>query len=228
MPNTILVVDDETDILEFIKYNLEQNGFNVLIAENGMKALELLEQNPDLLLLDIMMPGIDGFEVCKRVRLDEKYKHIPVIMLTAKNNETNEIKGLELGADDFIAKPVSIKKLLARIKSNLRQSEFSNQNNSQKNIEVGPIIIDREKFVVNINGKNTFFPRKEFELIHLLAINRGKVISRSEILKRIWGEDIFVIDRTIDVHVRKIREKLGEYSNLIETVKGVGYRFKGE
>jgi len=226
MATKILVVDDEKDIVEFIQYNLEKEGFQVITAYNGTAALEAIKEKPDLVVLDVMMPGIDGYEVCKKIRLEDKYKNIPILLLTAKTREQDEIRGLELGADDYIPKPISVQKLLARIKSNIRQSLTIINETSIGIIEVGPIKIDREAYIVYLNNGKIIFPRKEFELISYLASKPGKVIPREQLLNSIWGEDVFVGDRTIDVHVRKIREKLDKYSNLIETVKGVGYRFK--
>ena len=223
----ILLVDDEVDILEFLKYNLEQEKFEVLVSSNGNDALKNIEQIPDLIVLDIMMPEMDGFELYQKIKNEKKYQHIPIIFLTAKSGETDEIKGLDLGASDYIQKPVSPKKLIARIKSNLRKSEESgNRSQIEHHLRIGPIEIDVEKFIVKIDGKNKFFPRKEFQLLHYLASNPGKVMKRETLLKEIWGNDVFVIDRTIDVHIRKVREKLGKHSEIIETIKGVGYRFK--
>lgn len=224
----ILLVDDEKDIVEFIQYNLEQEGFQVITAFNGKEAIKLIEEKPDLIVLDVMMPGLDGYEVCVKIRSKEKYKNTPILFLTAKSSEQDEIHGLDLGADDYISKPVSVKKLIARIKSNLRQSDTDSNGAKNILIESGPITIDKEKYVVYLNKEKLVFPRKEFELISYLTENAGNVVPREQILNAIWGEDVFVVDRTIDVHIRKIREKLGDYSNLIETVKGVGYRFKEE
>lgn len=228
MATKILVVDDERDIVEFIQYNLEREGFQVIAAYNGYEALEAIKEKPDLVVLDVMMPGIDGYEVCEKIRLKEQYKNIPILLLTAKTREQDEIYGLELGADDYIPKPVSIQKLIARIKSNIRQSDANSPEISDRIIEIGPIKIDKDAYVVYLNGEKLVFPRKEFEIISYLANKPGKVIPREQLLSSIWGDDVFVGDRTIDVHVRKIREKLNKFSNLIETVKGVGYRFKSE
>ena len=222
----ILLVDDEEDILEFLKYNLEQEKFEVLVSSNGKDALNNISQNPDLIVLDIMMPEMDGFELYQKIKSDENYQHIPVIFLTAKAGETDEIKGLDLGASDYIQKPVSPRKLIARIKSNLRKSAIENKSGTQRHIKIGPLEIDVEKFVVKIEDKNKFFPRKEFQLLHFLASNPGKVMKRDTLLKEIWGNDVYVIDRTIDVHIRKVREKLGKHSEIIETIKGIGYRFR--
>ncbi|HSW56099.1 MAG TPA: response regulator transcription factor [Ignavibacteriaceae bacterium] len=223
----ILLVDDEVDILEFLKYNLEQDNFEVLVSSNGKDALKKIAQNPDLIVLDIMMPEMDGFEVYEQIKKNKEYQEIPIIFLTAKSGETDEIKGLDLGASDYIQKPISPKKLIARIKSNLRKSDQAEKKSKKfENLKIGALEIDVEKFEVKVDSKKKFFPRKEFQLLYFLAQNPGKVINRETLLKEIWGNDVYVIDRTIDVHIRKIREKLGKHSELIETIKGVGYRFK--
>ena len=173
-----------------------------------------------------MMPELDGYEVCSRIRVTPGFEYTPIIFLTAKSGEINEIKGLELGASDYIQKPISPSKLIARVKSNLRKTKQEAESSDKTFVEIGPLKIDREKFVVKLNGEKKIFPRKEFEVLFYLASNPGRVYSRDSLLKDIWGSDVFVVDRTVDVHIRKIREKLGAYSDLIETVKGVGYRFK--
>ncbi|MCF6271202.1 MAG: response regulator transcription factor [Melioribacteraceae bacterium] len=228
MKTKILIVDDEKDIVEFIQYNLEQEGFQVIKAYNGKEAIERIKEKPDLVVLDVMMPGLDGYEVCKKIRTKEKYKNIPILFLTAKISEQDEVHGLDIGADDYIAKPVSIKKLIARVKSNLRQRDINNNEEINRVIVAGPIKIDKDEYVIFLNKDKLVFPRKEFELISFLAERAGKVVTREKILNTIWGEDVFVGDRTIDVHIRKIREKLNNHSYLIETVKGVGYRFKSD
>ena len=222
----ILLVDDEVDILEFLKYNLEQEGFEVLVSGNGKDALEKIFQKPDLVVLDIMMPGMDGFELYKQIKSSKSIQDIPIIFLTAKSSETDEIKGLDLGASDYIQKPISPKKLIARIKSNLRKSSHLEKINKEAHLKIGPLEINVEKFAIKIDNKLKFFPRKEFQLLYFLASNPGKVMKRETILKEIWGNDVYVIDRTIDVHIRKVREKLDKHSEIIETIKGVGYRFK--
>lgn len=222
----ILLVDDEKDIVEFLKYNLEQESFHVLVGYNGEEALEKLSQKPDLIILDIMMPKMDGYEVCKKIRATKGFENIPVIFLTAKSGETDEIKGLEIGASDYIQKPISPKKLVARVNSNLRKYADISVAAGPIKIKIGPLEIDKEKFVVSIDGNVKVFPRKEFELLYYLANNPGRVFSRELLLKDVWGADVYVVDRTVDVHIRKIREKLENFSELIETVKGVGYRFK--
>ncbi|GBD88545.1 transcriptional regulatory protein YycF [bacterium BMS3Abin03] len=223
----ILLVDDEPDIVEFLKYNLEAENYEVIVGYDGLEALNKLSEKPDLIILDIMMPHFDGFEVYKKINDLEEYRHIPVIFLTAKSGEKDEIKGLELGASDYIQKPISPKKLIARVKSNLRKiTDDKPGMQHQKEIKIGPLYIDKVKFVVIVENVEIIFPRKEFELLFFLAGNPGRVYSRSELLQEVWGEDVFVVDRTIDVHIRKIREKLGKHSKLIETIKGVGYKFK--
>lgn len=223
----ILLVDDEVDILEFLKYNLEQDNFEVLVSTNGKDALKQISQNPDLIVLDIMMPEMDGFELYQQIKKNKVYQDIPIIFLTAKSGETDEIKGLDVGASDYIQKPISPKKLIARIKSNLRKiAQTDKKTEESRELIIGPLVINVEKFVVKVDKREKFFPRKEFQLLHFLAQNPGKVINRDTLLKEIWGNDVYVIDRTIDVHIRKIREKLGKHSELIETIKGVGYRFK--
>jgi two-component system, OmpR family, alkaline phosphatase synthesis response regulator PhoP len=222
----ILLVDDEPDIVEFLKYNLEQNGYDVIFGHDGLEALNKLSENPDLIILDIMMPHLDGYEVYRKIREHKKFKEIPIIFLTAKSGETDEIKGLELGASDFIQKPISPKKLIARVKLNLRKGREDYSGEEVKKLAIGPLLIDKEKYVVNIDNIETIFPRKEFTLLFFLANNPDKVFSRDKLLKEVWGDDVYVVDRTVDVHIRKIREKLGNHSNLIETIKGVGYKFK--
>lgn len=223
----ILLVDDEPDILEFLKYNLEQEEFEVLTSTNGRDALKKIAQKPDLIVLDIMMPEMDGFELHKQIKDHKEYQQIPIIFLTAKSGETDEIKGLDLGASDYIQKPISPKKLIARIKANLRKSAADDKKEKTiSELRIGPLVIDVEQFTVKVDNKKKFFPRKEFQLLYYLASNPGKVMNRETLLKEIWGNDVFVVDRTIDVHIRKVREKLGKHSEIIETIKGVGYRFK--
>jgi len=227
MKTKILLVDDEPDIVEFLQYNLKSEGFEVITAFDGLEALSKISEKPDLIILDIMMPKMDGYAVCKKIRNTSGFESTPIIFLTAKVGEVNEILGLELGASDYIQKPISPKKLIARVKSNLRKVEVQpGEKKSPAKIKIGPLLIDREQYVVHINGKEKIFPRKEFEVLYYLANNPGRVFSRDSLLKDVWGTDVYVVDRTVDVHIRKIREKLEKYSDLIETVKGVGYRFK--
>lgn len=227
MKTKILLVDDEKDIVEFLQYNLEQEGFNVITAYDGKEALEKISQKPDLLILDVMMPRMNGYEVCEKLRATDEYKNLPIVFLTAKSSEIDEVHGLNIGANDFIQKPISPKKLIARVRSNLRKIETTEKEQSQE-ISIGSLVINKEKYTVTLEGKQIILPKKEFEILSYLASNPGRVFHRDKILSDIWGSDVYVVERTIDVHVRKIREKLGSYADLIETIKGVGYRFKDE
>ena len=230
MLKKILVVDDEEDIVDLIRYNLEKEGYSVATASDGNSALQIAgEFKPDLIILDIMMPGPDGFEVCRQVRLIPGLAQVSIIFLTAKTGEIDQILGLELGADDYIQKPVSPRILVARVKTILRRSNEKVRTETiaaPEILMIDTLEINRQNYTVRIDEKESFFPKKEFELLAFLAANRGKVFPRESLLKRIWGESVYVVDRTVDVHVSKIREKLGRYGHLIETVKGVGYRFK--
>ncbi len=229
MPKKILVVDDEKDIVEMLKYNLEKEGYSVISALNGIRALEQARENkPDLILLDIMMPEMDGWEVCKQLMKDERTSTIPVIFLTAKGSEVDEVVGLELGADDYIIKPISIRKLIARVKTALRRKEILDTPGEtvQDILSIEGMEINIPNYAVKIGKQELVLPKKEFETLVYLASHRGRVISREVLLNAVWGENVVVVDRTVDVHIRKIREKLSEYGNYIETVKGVGYRFK--
>jgi two-component system alkaline phosphatase synthesis response regulator PhoP len=217
----ILVVDDEKDIIQIVKYNLELNGYEVDIAENGVDAISKAKSfKPDLILLDIMMPHKDGIQTCIELRANSEYDDTLIIFLTAKSDEQSEIKGLELGADDYISKPIKPKLLVSRIHSAFRRiSKDDGKIISFPNLE-----INRERFLVKHNGVEVVLPRKEFELFSLLASKPGRVFLRNEILEKVWGSDVIVGDRTIDVHVRKIRQKLN--ADFIHTVKGVGYKFE--
>jgi two-component system alkaline phosphatase synthesis response regulator PhoP len=220
---TILIVDDEVDLLELIEYNLKKAGYNVLKAENGPEGLRLARKHhPDLILLDIMMPRMTGFEVVAQLREDAELKHVPVLLLTARSDEETEVHGLDVGADDFLPKPISTAKLVARIKTALRRAGDSPEVGNE--LAVHDLVINRDRYLVLRGGTEFQLPRKEFEVLHFLASRKGKVIDRQTLLNEVWGANVFVIDRTVDVHIRKIREKLGE--QYIETVKGVGYRFK--
>ena len=230
MPKSILVFDDEEDIVQLLKYNLAKEGYSVATALNGVQALQAADATDlDLIILDVMMPALDGFEVCRRLRSTPAHATTPIIFLTARVGEFDEILGLELGADDYIQKPISPRVLLARVKSILRRSTEAIRTETiimPEVLAVGDLQINRQNYTVKIQGRETFFPKKEFELLAFLAGNRGKVFSRELLLNRIWGENVYVVDRTVDVHISKIREKLGESGELIETVKGVGYRFR--
>jgi two-component system, OmpR family, alkaline phosphatase synthesis response regulator PhoP len=229
MPKRILIVDDEPDIIRLLKYNLEKEGFEVLVANDGVKAIERAGEHPDLIVLDVMMPRMDGWEVVRRLKQDKRTADIPVIFLTAKASEMDEVVGLELGADDYIVKPISPRKLLARINSRLRQRQSSAGSAEQEQvIKAHGIVINVPNYSVKVAGDDLFFPRKEFEVLTYLARHRGRVMTRDMILDAVWGQEVHVVDRTIDVHIRGIREKLGKRGDVIETVKGVGYRFKEE
>ncbi len=230
MKKAILVVDDERDIVDLITYNMKREGYDVLSAFNGEEAVAKARQHqPDLVILDIMMPVLDGYDACKRLKSDARTAHIPVIFLTARSGEADEVIGLELGADDFVHKPISPRRLIARVKAVVRRAaERPEPDPDEEVIRVGNIEINRSTYAVRIDRKEVVFPRKEFEILALLASNRGKVFSREMMLNTIWGSNVYVLDRTVDVHVRKIREKLGDDAAWIETVKGVGYRFKKE
>lgn len=217
----VLVVDDEKDILQIVKYNLELHGYEVETAENGVNAIEKLKTyKPELIILDIMMPHKDGIQTCIEIRANPEYDDILIIFLTALSDEKSEIRGLELGADDYIAKPIKPKLLVSRVHSAFRRLA----KDDNKVILFPNLEINREKFIVSHKGEEILLPRKEFELFALLASKPGRVFLRNEILSKVWGNDVIVGDRTIDVHIRKIRQKLN--ADYITTVKGVGYKFE--
>jgi two-component system alkaline phosphatase synthesis response regulator PhoP len=228
MTKTILIVDDEKDIRDLLAYNLSKEGFAVLTAADGNEALRLIGENPvSLVVLDIMMPGMDGLEVCKYIRENKDTINLPVIFLTAKSAELDQLTGLELGADDYIQKPVSPRILVARVKSVLRRSGEIEVEEPDEPIvvKVGELEIDRIRHRVTLGTREIFFPRKEFDLLYFLARFPGKIFSRDTLLNEVWGDGSFVVERTVDVHVYKLREKLNKTPFQIETVKGVGYRF---
>ena len=219
--NKILIADDEPDILEIIEFNLQANGYEVTTAKNGDEAFEKARKVlPDLIILDIMMPGKNGIEVCNLLRMMPAFKETLIVFLTALNDETTEIKGLETGADDYLTKPISPKVLISKI-----NALFRRLNKDETGIiKIGDLQINREKYSVKFKEADITLARKEFELLSLLASKPGKVFLRNEILNQIWGTEVIVGDRTIDVHIRKIRQKLGV--DCITTVKGVGYKFE--
>jgi two-component system, OmpR family, alkaline phosphatase synthesis response regulator PhoP len=218
----ILFADDEPDILDIITYNLEKEGYEVIGAKDGQQALDLSKvHKPDLIILDVMMPYKTGIEVCFLLRQLPDFKETPIVMLTALNDETTHVKGLDSGADDYISKPISTKILISRINALLRRT---NKETEQKLIKIGDMVIDQSRFVVSIGDKEVSLAKKEFELLSLLAGKPGRVFLRNEILNMVWGTEVIVGDRTIDVHIRKIRQKLG--IDCIKTVKGVGYKFE--
>jgi two-component system alkaline phosphatase synthesis response regulator PhoP len=220
-PKRILIADDEPDILEIVSYNLQKEGFEVYTAKNGDEAIERAKQlNPDLIILDIMMPKKTGVEVCNILRGQSLFQDTIIIFLTALSDEGSQIKGLETGADDFISKPISPKVLISRVNALFRRLI----KEDGKTIKVGNISIDPVRFSVSVNDIMIMLAKKEFELLHLLASKPSRVFLRNEILTQIWGTDVIVGDRTIDVHIRKIRQKLN--LDCIKTVKGVGYKFE--
>lgn len=220
-PKQILIADDEEDILEIISYNLIKEGYEVYTAKDGNEAIERARQlHHDLIILDIMMPKKTGVEVCTILRSQPLFQDTLIIFLTALSDETSHIKGLETGADDYVTKPISPKVLVSRVNALFRRL---NNKDSGKAISLGNVIIDPVKFLVTVDHKEVVLAKKEFELLHLLASRPGRVFLRNEILSQIWGNDVIVGDRTIDVHVRKVRQKLG--IDCITTVKGVGYKF---
>ena len=216
----VLIADDEPDIRELLQYNLSVEGFEVIQAKNGNEALDMARKfKPDLIILDVMMPGKSGVEVCNLLRAQAEFSSTLIIMLTALNDDGSVIKGLETGADDYIGKPVSPKVLVSRIKALIRR----HQKVESGSLSVGPILIEPEKFLVTVNGNKIDLAKKEFELLLLLIQKPERVFLRNEILSQVWGNEVIVGDRTIDVHIRKIRQKLG--IDCITTVKGVGYKF---
>ncbi len=219
----ILIADDEPDILEILEFNLKAEGYEVITAKNGDEAIDLAKKHsPNLIILDVMMPGKTGLEACNILRTQPQFAETLIIFLTAMSDENAEIKGLETGADDYITKPVSPKVLVSKVNALFRRVK----KEETENINIGGLEIDREKFILRYNGEDIILARKEFELISLLASRPGKVFLRNEILNRIWGTEVIVGDRTIDVHIRKIRQKTG--LDCITTVKGVGYKFELE
>lgn len=221
---TVLLVDDEPDLVEMIEYALVSEGFQVLTASNGVDGLALAEaERPDLIVVDIMMPRMDGVELTARLRENGQLRLTPILMLTARTGEGDEVAGLEAGADDYLPKPVSTRRLVSRIRALLRRVEREDEATTQT-LRVHDLTIDRERYVVERPTTSETFrlPRKEFELFYFLAAHPGRVFSREDLLDSVWGPDVYVVDRTVDVHVRKIREKVG--MPYIETVKGVGYR----
>lgn len=228
MENTsksILIVDDEEDILEFLSYNLRKEGFRVDTASNGEEALgKVRASKPDLLILDIMMPQMDGVELCRQLREDPKNNSILIAFLTARSEDYSQIVGFEVGADDYITKPIKPRVFVSRIKALLRRQRAEVVEEDKEALAVGDLEIDRERFVVRKSGKEIHLAKKEFDLLELLASKPGRVFGRNEIYNAVWGADVIVGNRTIDVHIRKLREKLGEH--YIKTVKGIGYKFE--
>jgi len=223
----ILIIDDEPDILEFLGYNLKKEGFQVFLANDGKKGIEQAREiNPHLILLDVMMPEMDGIETCEQIRKLPEINNTLIAFLTARSEDYSQIAGFEAGGDDYISKPIKIKVLVSRIKALLkRYSEFETPELQETSIKrVGNIMIDLDRYLVTVDDKEINLPRKEFTLLQLLTSRPSKVFTREEIFDYIWGDSVFVGDRTIDVYIRKLREKLGD--KHIKTIKGVGYRFE--
>ncbi len=222
----ILLVDDEPDILEFMEYNLKKENYNVVKANNGKEAISVAKkEHPDLILLDIMMPVMDGINACQQLRALPEFKNTLIAFLTARNEDYSQIAGFDSGADDYITKPIKPKVLVSRINALLRRARTEDKKEVERHnlLKIGDLTIDREQYMIHKAGEKIVLPRKEFELLSLLAGKPGKVFTRDEILDKVWGNDIVVGDRTIDVHIRKLREKLGD--DCIKTVKGIGYKY---
>ncbi len=224
-PVKILVVDDEPDILEFLKYNLVKEGFEVFTASDGEEGLRLAEQEkPQLVILDIMMPRMDGVEVCRQLRQRPEFNKTVIAFLTAREEDYSQIAALDVGGDDYITKPIRPRVFVSRIKALLRRSERQDSELLNEALVVGDLKIDPEKVTVEKDGEVIELAKKEFELLYLLASKPGKVFSREEIFNKVWGTDVIVGNRTIDVHIRKLREKIGDH--YIKTIKGIGYKFE--
>lgn len=219
----ILLVDDEQDILDLIKYNLEKEDFEVQTCNNGKEAIDLaLKFQPDLILLDVMMPRMDGMETCLQIRENKQLENVIIAFLTARGEDYSQIAGFDAGADDYITKPIKPRVLVSRVRALLRRKESGETGSPGKQLK--GISIDKERYVVLKDGEEMTLPKKEFELLSLLTSQPGRVFTRESILSNVWGNDVIVGDRTIDVHIRKLREKLGD--NFFKTVKGVGYKFE--
>ncbi|MFN5705549.1 MAG: response regulator transcription factor [bacterium] len=220
----ILIVDDEPDIIELIEYNLKKEGYQVFTASNGLEAIQVAKKSlPDLIVLDIMMPKLDGIEACRQLRAMPEFKSTFMVFLTARSEEYSEISGFNVGADDYIAKPIKPRALISRINAILRRNTMA-ETEVENKLEIGNLVIDREAYLVFQDGKKVVLAKKEFELLYLLASKPGKVFTREVILNNIWEDSVVVTNRTIDVHIRKLREKLGD--DYVTTVKGVGYKFE--
>lgn len=219
----ILLVDDEQDILDFLSYNLRKDGYTVFTASDGKKAIESAKkESPDLIILDVMMPGMDGIETCREMREIPQLKNTVIAFLTARNEDYSQIAGFDVGADDYITKPIKPRVLSSRIKALLRRSAVVEKTDDV--VDLGNIRIDKDKHMVIKDGEEITLPKKEFKLLSLLTTKPGKVFTREFILQQVWGDDVVVGDRTIDVHIRKLREKIGD--DYIKTIKGIGYKFE--
>lgn len=221
----ILIVDDEPDILEFLRYNLEKEGFEVVTASDGEVGIKIAEkEKPQLIILDIMMPKMDGVEVCRHLRNNPEFDKTLIAFLTAREEDYSQIAALDVGGDDYITKPIRPRVFISRIKALLRRLEREEEEEESSLIQIGDLIIDRERVTVTKGEEVIELAKKEFELLHLLVSKPGKVFSREEIFNKVWGTDVIVGNRTIDVHIRKLREKIGDH--YIKTIKGIGYKFE--
>jgi two-component system alkaline phosphatase synthesis response regulator PhoP len=220
----ILLVDDEQDILEIVGYNLSQEGYKIVTASNGREAIAVAKKElPNLIIMDVMMPEMDGMEACEAIRKIPELNNVIITFLTARSEDYSQVAGFEVGADDYIAKPIKPKLLVSKVKALLRRLK-NDVSETTENLVLGNITINREEYKIIIDDKEISLPRKEFELFYLLASKPGKVFKREEILDKVWGNEVIVGGRTIDVHIRKLREKIGE--DLFKTIKGVGYKFE--
>ena len=228
MSNTsikILLVDDEPDILEILSYNLKAEGYQISTASNGVEAVKKAKKHlPHLIIMDVMMPEMDGIEACEKIRILPQLKDTIITFLTARGEDYSQVAGFEAGADDYITKPIKPKVLISKIKSLLRRLNDDSSKVNSEVVQIGELTIDREAYKIISKGKEIVLPRKEFELLSLLASKPGKVFKRDEILDKVWGNEVVVGGRTIDVHIRKLREKIGD--NSFKTIKGVGYKFQ--
>ena len=218
----ILLVDDEPDIIEIIKFNLEKKGYHVFTASDGLEAIKIAEKIiPHLIIMDVMMPNMDGIEACEQLRKDSKFSNTIIMFLSARGEDFSYVAAFEAGADDYVTKPIKPKVLVSKVKALLRRFEGEDQN--ENILDFGGLIIDKDEYKIIVQENEIFLPRKEFELIYLLASKKNKVCKREEIMETIWGSDVVVGARTIDVHIRKLREKIG--NNYVKTIKGIGYKF---
>ena len=225
----VAIVDDEEDIVNLVSHHVKREGYKVKEFHNGRDFLLFLESIvPDLVILDIMLPGIDGLEICRMLKNRSRTSSIPIIMLTAKASEADVVVGLEIGADDYIVKPFSPREMVARVKSLLRR--VNTKEAKEPKLEIGPISLNSERYEVTVNGKRIELTTTEFKILEVLIEKRGSVFTRDQLLKkkRLWGDDKLVYDRTIDVHIKNLREKLGKAGNMIKTIRGIGYKLEGE
>ena len=221
----ILLVDDEPDILEIVGYNLSNEGYQVITAENGLEDVKKAKKElPHLIILDVMMPEMDGIEACEIIRKNPDLKDTLITFLTARGEDYSQIAGFDAGADDYITKPIKPKVLVSKVKALLRR--FKEQDVENENVKIGNLVINREEYKIILEGTEIILPRKEFELLSLLTSKPGKVFKREEILDKVWGNEVIVGGRTIDVHIKNLREKLGEAGKLITTIRGIGYKIE--